>query len=135
MLNFLILVTWYLGVSYLLQERDIKKNPFEKIEILILSLLAWSIKIFALTYLLLSLISASLESSFVAVIFGELTSILPIHGFAGTGTYEGGIIFGLNSFDKNINIDSMISASLLVHFTVLLYSLILAIVSTFIKKT
>jgi undecaprenyl diphosphate synthase len=36
---------------------------------------------------------------------------------------------------KNINIDSMISASLLVHFTVLLYSLILAIVSTFIKKT
>ena len=135
MLNFLILVAWYLGVSYLLQERDIKKNLFEKIEILILSLLAWFMKIFALTYLLLSLISASLESSFVAVIFGELTSILPIHGFAGTGTYEGGIIFGLNSFDKNINIDSMISASLLVHFTVLLYSLILAIVSTFIKKT
>jgi hypothetical protein len=29
----------------------------------------------------------------------------------------------------------MISASLLVHFTVLLYSLILAIVSIFIKKT
>ena len=100
-----------------------------------MSLLAWFIKVFALTYLLLSLISVSLESSFVAVIFGELTSILPIHGFAGTGTYEGGIIFGLNYFDKNINIDSMISASVLVHFTVLLYSLILAIVSTFIKKT
>ena len=134
-LNILISVVWYLIVSYLLQERDIKKNFFEKIEILILSFLAWFIKIFALTYLLISLVEVSLESSFVAVIFGELTSILPIHGFAGTGTYEGGIIFGLNSFDKNINIDSMISASLLVHFTVLLYSLILAIISTFIKKT
>jgi uncharacterized membrane protein YbhN (UPF0104 family) len=135
MFNILILVAWYFGVSYLLQERDIKRNLFEKVEILILSLFAWFIKIFALTYLLLSLITVSLESSFVAIIFGELTSILPIHGFAGTGTYEGGIIFGLNSLNKNINIDSMISASLLVHFTVLLYSLILAIVSTFIKKT
>jgi hypothetical protein len=45
MFNFFILVAWYLGVSYLLQERDIKKNLFEKIEILILSLLAWFIKI------------------------------------------------------------------------------------------
>ena len=134
MIIILITVAWYFGVSYLLQERDIEKNLFEKIEILIWSFLAWCIKIFALTFLLLSLVTVSLESSFVAVIFGELTSILPIHGFAGTGTYEGGIILGLNSFDKSINIDSMISASLLVHFTVLLYSLILAIVSKFIKK-
>ena len=52
----------------------------------------WLVKIAVFAWLLLQFVSAPINSAWIGVIAGDLTSVLPIHSFAGIGTYEGGVV-------------------------------------------
>jgi len=56
-------------------------------------------------------------SALVAVIFGDLTSVLPVHGVAGAGTYEAGILFGMSLFTNNT--ENILTAAINLHLFIL----------------
>lgn len=58
----------------------------------------WLIKLTVFTWLLSSFLDISMFQSLLGAISGEMTSVLPIHGLAGTGTYEAGVIVGVLPF-------------------------------------
>ena len=72
-------------------------------------------------------INLSYIEAFIASSAGDLTTILPIHGLAGIGTYEGGYagILILMGIDK----ESALIASVFVHIFILLGSALLGIFS------
>ncbi len=56
-----------------------------------LTVLNWVVKLSVFSWILLQFIdSATIPESLMAVVAGDLTSVLPIHGPAGSGTYEAG---------------------------------------------
>ena len=59
----------------------------------------WAIKLFAFGYVLTLFANVDLITGIIGAIGGELTSVLPVHGFAGAGTYEAGILGLLYSVD------------------------------------
>ena len=68
------------------------------------TLLNWLVKISVFSWVLIQFININYLVAWIGVIAGDLTSVLPIHGFAGAGTYEAGVItamlpFGINATD------------------------------------
>ncbi len=68
------------------------------------TLLNWLVKISVFSWVLIQFIDINYLVAWIGVIAGDLTSVLPIHGFAGAGTYEAGVIaamlpFGVNATD------------------------------------
>ncbi len=68
------------------------------------TLLNWLVKISVFSWVMIQFIDINYLVAWVGVIAGDLTSVLPIHGFAGAGTYEAGVIaamlpFGVNATD------------------------------------
>ncbi|MEM9384311.1 MAG: lysylphosphatidylglycerol synthase domain-containing protein [Pseudomonadota bacterium] len=61
----------------------------------LLTLVAWAAKGFALLWLALQFTALSASTAAVGVAAGELSSVLPIHGLAGSGTYEGAMVAAL----------------------------------------
>ncbi|MGD8590801.1 MAG: lysylphosphatidylglycerol synthase transmembrane domain-containing protein [Chromatiales bacterium] len=59
------------------------------------SLINWLVKLLAFAWLLGLFAHVSIAQSLLGVIGGELTSVLPVHGVAGAGTYEAGIVAAL----------------------------------------
>jgi uncharacterized membrane protein YbhN (UPF0104 family) len=59
------------------------------------TILNWLFKLFALAVVLAVFSKAGPVASLVAVLSGELTSLLPLHAPAGLGTYEAGIVSAL----------------------------------------
>jgi uncharacterized membrane protein YbhN (UPF0104 family) len=55
------------------------------------TVLNWAFKLFALALVLVAFVSTGPASACVAVLAGELTSMLPFHAPAGLGTYEAGV--------------------------------------------
>jgi len=55
----------------------------------------WAIKFAALAWVLRQFVPLSPAAAVLGVIGGDATSVLPIHGVAGAGTYEAGIMAGL----------------------------------------
>lgn len=62
------------------------------------TVLNWLVKLAAFAWVLLFFIDISLAAACLGVIAGDLTSVLPIHGVAGVGTYEAGVVGGLLPF-------------------------------------
>lgn len=62
------------------------------------TLVNWLVKLGIFAWVLMLFIAASPEASILAAIGGDLTSVLPIHGIAGAGTYEGGVVAALLPF-------------------------------------
>ncbi len=58
------------------------------------TVLNWAVKIGVFCWVLLAFVSLPLPTALMAVIAGDLTSVLPIHGVAGMGTYEAGVVAG-----------------------------------------
>lgn len=58
----------------------------------------WLVKISVFSWILVQFIDINYLIAWVGVIAGDLTSVLPIHGFAGAGTYEAGIVGALLPF-------------------------------------
>ncbi len=55
----------------------------------------WSVKLAVFAWLLGQLSSLALPAALLGAIGGELSSVLPVHGIAGLGTYEAGVVAGL----------------------------------------
>jgi len=55
----------------------------------------WAVKLFVLAAVLRMFLPLPYPDALIGVVAGELTGILPINGLAGAGTYEGGVIAGL----------------------------------------
>ena len=57
--------------------------------------LNWVVKLGAFVWVLRLFIPVSLPAAWMGAIAGDLTSVLPVHGVAGAGTYEAGVVAGL----------------------------------------
>ncbi len=55
----------------------------------------WIVKLAAFAWVLGFFIDISLPAAWMGAIAGDLTSVLPVHGIAGAGTYEAGVVAGL----------------------------------------
>ncbi len=62
------------------------------------TLLNWGVKIAVFAAVLRAFVELPPAVAVVAAIGGDLTSVLPIHGFAGAGTYEAGVVAGASLF-------------------------------------
>jgi len=63
------------------------------------TLINWAVKLGAFAWILMLFIDVPLAAAWSGAITGDITSVLPIHGLAGAGTYEAGVIAGLLPFD------------------------------------
>ena len=59
------------------------------------TVLNWLVKLGAFVWGLRLFIPVSLPAAWMGAIAGDLTSVLPVHGVAGAGTYEAGVVAGL----------------------------------------
>jgi uncharacterized membrane protein YbhN (UPF0104 family) len=62
------------------------------------TLLNWAIKLAVFAWILTLFAEIPLGTAWIGATFGDITSVLPIHGIAGAGTYEAGIVAGLTPF-------------------------------------
>ena len=105
------------------------KNIFS---LYILSMLTFLFKFTGFYFVLPSSLNLSFLEAFIASSAGDLTTILPIHGLAGIGTYEGGYagILILMGIDKEL----ALIASVFVHIFILLGSATLGLFSLLFLK-
>ncbi|WP_221794750.1 lysylphosphatidylglycerol synthase transmembrane domain-containing protein [Oceanobacter mangrovi] len=59
------------------------------------TLINWALKVAVYSWLLVQFSQIPLNQAWVGASTGELSSVLPIHGVAGAGTYEAGVVAGL----------------------------------------
>lgn len=62
------------------------------------TLLNWGIKLAVFAWILTLFVDMPLGSAWIGATLGDFTSVLPIHGIAGAGTYEAGVVAGLAPF-------------------------------------
>ncbi len=62
------------------------------------TVLNWFIKLAVFAFILMQFIELPGAAALLGVIAGDLTSVLPVHGFAGAGTYEAGIVAAVLPF-------------------------------------
>ena len=58
----------------------------------------WAVKLGVFAWILMLFIDVPAAAAWSGAITGDFTSVLPIHGLAGAGTYEAGVIAGLLPF-------------------------------------
>ena len=87
---------------------------------------AWCCKLLGMMILLLSLSNASIQTQTAILLGVELSSILPIHGLAGAGTFEAGGTFGamISGSDFTIGLKSSIQLHLYVLSLTVLFGII-----------
>ncbi len=92
------------------------------LKLYILTAIIWIAKLSALTVIMLSFIDLpSLEGVF-AVIFADLSSVLPIHGLAGSGTYEAAMLAAL--LPLGAEYEAVLTAAINVHIYILVTTLL-----------
>ena len=84
--------------------------------------LNWVIKLGVFAWIVLLFLNISIAPAVVGAIAGDLTSVLPIHGVAGAGTYEAGVMAGLTPF--HIPPKQALQAAVNLHLFVLVTSLL-----------
>ena len=92
----------------------------------------WSVKLFALCLILLFFIPLDFSQALLAVISADLSSILPIHGIAGSGTFEAAILAAL--LPLGINQQVILTAAVNLHIYVLLVTLLSVPVALLFKQ-
>jgi hypothetical protein len=98
-----------------------------------LTLAHWGTKLAAWAWLLSRLGGIDAVLAWTGAVAGELTSVLPIHGIAGAGTYEAGVVLVLSPLGVATD-DALIAAADL-HLFLLGFSLLAAILSwLFIRR-
>jgi uncharacterized membrane protein YbhN (UPF0104 family) len=63
----------------------------------------WAVKLAVFTWVLLLFLDTDFTTAWLATIAGDLTSVLPIYGVAGAGTYEAGVVSALLPFKVETN--------------------------------
>lgn len=77
----------------------------------------WALKLVIFSWLINQFTRIPFYRGFLGVIAGEFSSVLPIHGFAGAGTYETGAVAGLVS--QGAALEQAIIAATNVHLFIL----------------
>jgi len=88
------------------------------------TLLNWGLKILVLIWVFSWLYQAEFGHLAMGVIGGELSSVLPIHGVGGFGSYEAGIMLGLSGI--NYNTEKLLIAAINLHLILLISSILAA---------
>lgn len=83
------------------------------------TLVNWAVKFTALVWLLRQFLSTPLAAAVLGVIAGDATSVLPIHGVAGAGTYEAGIVAGMAASGAAFPAAAALGAAVNVHLFIL----------------
>ena len=97
-----------------------------------LTMLVWLVKLSALVAITLSFLPLPFFTGSIAVIVADLSSVLPIHGLAGSGTYEGAMWIALAPFE--VAFDSVIKVAVNVHIYILATTLLSVPVALLIGK-
>ncbi|ASP40958.1 hypothetical protein CHH28_15725 [Bacterioplanes sanyensis] len=71
------------------------KSPWPFARAVFWTLLNWALKLAVFAWLLSQFIPLPYHQAWIGATSGELSSVLPIHGVAGAGTYEAGVLAGL----------------------------------------
>jgi uncharacterized membrane protein YbhN (UPF0104 family) len=120
--------------------RKIIKNLVEGIpstmplfwQVWFLTVFNWVIKLGVFSWLLIQFAQVSTRQSLFASLAGEFTSVFPIHGLAGVGTYEGGIVASLKGF--GVNFDTAVQAAVNLHMFLLSSTILSGFIGLFLKK-
>lgn len=86
------------------------------------TLINWTVKLGVFAWVLMLFIDIPLAAAWTGAIAGDLTTVLPIHGVAGAGTYEAGVVAGLMPF--NATASAALQAAVNLHVFVLASTLI-----------
>ncbi len=81
------------------------------------SLINWLVKLLSFAWLLALFAELTPAQALLGVIGGEVTSVLPIHGVAGAGTYEAGIVAAL--LPAGVNTEVAVTAAVNLHLFLL----------------
>lgn len=115
---FLNLLWWllpylsFLLIRHMLKARDLSQLPPRIVQIVaglpqtqidfwqmwLWTVLNWGVKIVVFAWILQLFAPISFAIASLGAIGGELTSVLPVHGVAGAGTYAAGVVAGLLPF-------------------------------------
>ena len=85
----------------------------------------WALKLVAFGYVFTLFADVNMQTGIISAIGGELTSILPIHGVAGAGTYEAGVV-GL-SLTTTVDTETALAAGVNLHLFLLSITLLTGI--------
>jgi uncharacterized membrane protein YbhN (UPF0104 family) len=96
------------------------------------TLLNWVIKLAVFAWVLSLFIDIGLGPAWLGATFGDLTSVLPIHGIAGAGTYEAGVVAGLLPF--HIAPAAALTAAVNLHLFVLSCTILSGLISLMLPK-
>lgn len=96
------------------------------------TLLNWLVKLSAFAWLLALFAELNVPQAMLGVIGGELTSVLPVHGIAGAGTYEAGIVAAL--MPSGITAEAALGAAVNLHLFLLGVTLIGGAVSLLFRN-
>jgi uncharacterized membrane protein YbhN (UPF0104 family) len=88
------------------------------------SLLHWGSKLAAYAWLLVRLGEVPVPTATLAAVAGEATSVLPVHGFAGAGTYEAGVLAVLRPL--GVPFEAAVQAAVNLHLFLLVASVVAA---------
>lgn len=81
------------------------------------TLLIWIVKLAALTLVLQAFLAIDFVSAWVAVTTADLSGVLPIHGIAGSGTYEAAMLAAL--IPLGFELEAALSAAINLHIYLL----------------
>jgi len=95
-------------------------SPLLSFQLLSLSFLSFLLKGFACYWVVKEASSLSVFPFFLGFFGGELSSVLPIHGFMGYGTYEAGFLLPLKL--KGLSLEESLKAGFVAHSFLVLSS-------------
>ena len=96
------------------------------------TVLNWLIKLAVFAWILQLFAVMPWAAAWMGVAAGDLTSVLPIHGVAGAGTYEAGVVAGLVPF--HLPATDAVRAAVNLHLFVLGCTLLSGVVSIFLPR-
>lgn len=96
------------------------------------TILNWMVKLFVFAWILKSFVDISYTTALISSITGELSSVLPVHGLAGMGTYETGVLAGL--IPMGTDLESALRGAVNLHLFVFSTSVLSAGLAVFIPK-
>lgn len=94
------------------------------------TVLNWLMKLLIFAWLLMNFAETSYSTAVLSSLSGELSSVLPVHGFAGIGTYEAAVLAGLLSSGADLKAATQAAVNL--HLFTLTTSFVSALIALFL---
>jgi len=109
--------------AFLMKARaGLPQSPAEAMRSWCWTLVNWLVKVGVFAWILLLFIEAPVGAAWLAVIAGDVTTVLPIHSVAGMGTYEAGVVAGLLPY--GLKAEPALAAAVNLHLFLLASTLI-----------